>query len=219
MTALVPMLASSGPIVAGWTVHAVLLTRRLRASRRDPVTGLPTRAAWTRQAHGIVRDGRGAVVLLDLDKFKEVNDTYGHAAGDAVLRATAARLRAWTDHVGGGACGRLGGDEFAVATRRIPLGAELWELMKQLIAPVALPAGLVVTVGASIGVAPDPFADLVCSGLPGALGAADEAMYRAKRSGGGWRYATTAPARHPAPTQRARHHGPAGAGVTDPGRR
>jgi diguanylate cyclase (GGDEF)-like protein len=204
MTALAPVLACSGPIIAGWTVHAVMLTRRLQASRRDPVTGLPTRAAWTRRARRMARNRRGAVILLDLDRFKEANDTYGHAAGDAVLAAAGLRLRAWADRVGGGEAGRLGGDEFAVITRRIPGAAELGALAEQLAAPVALPDGRAAAVGASIGIAPARAAD-----LSGALGAADAAVYQAKQSGGGWRYATTTPARKPVPTQRARHHGPA----------
>lgn len=214
MMPLVPMLACSGPVVAGWTVHAVMLTRRLQASRRDPVTGLPTRAAWTRQARRIMRTGRSAVILTDLDRFKEANDTYGHGAGDAVLTATALRLRAWTDRVGGGDCGRLGGDEFGVITRRAPDDAELDALAEQLSAPVALPDGRAAAIGASIGVAAGSFAD-----LSDALGAADAAMYQAKRSGGGWRYATTAPARNPTPTKRARHHGPFAAEIVKPGRR
>ena len=61
----------------------------------------------------------GTVALVDLDRFKAVNDTYGHSAGDELLAVAAARMREWTDRVGGGACGRLGGDEFAIITRRV----------------------------------------------------------------------------------------------------
>jgi len=203
MTLLAPMLASAGPIAAGWTAHAAMMARQLRESRRDPVTGLPTRVAWTRQANKIMQNGCGAIILLDLDKFKEANDTYGHAAGDAVLTATALRLRAWTDQVGGGASGRLGGDEFAVITRKVPGEAELDELARQLAAPVALPDGRTVAVAASIGVAAESFA-----ALPAALGAADAGMYLAKRFGGGWRRAAAATDPNTAPEKRVRHHGP-----------
>jgi diguanylate cyclase (GGDEF)-like protein len=68
------------------------------------------------------------VILVDVDRFKRVNDTYGHAAGDELLAVTAARLRAWADRVGGGACGRLGGDEFTAITRRAVTDAETADL-------------------------------------------------------------------------------------------
>lgn len=196
MTPLIPVLASAGPLMAGWTVHAAMLTRQLGASRLDPFTGLRTRAAWTRKAHRMARPGGCAVMLLDLDKFKEVNDTCGHAAGDVVLTAAALRLRSWSDQTGG-ICGRLGGDEFAVISRDFPASRDLDALTARLGSPVTLPDGRVVAIGASAGVA-------ACSpaGLSAALGAADTAMYQAKQSGGGWRYADVMPG--PTPVSRNR---------------
>lgn len=187
MTPLIPVLASAGPLMTGWTVHAAVLTRQLGISRRDPITGLRTRAAWTREAHRMAKPGGRAVLLLDLDKFKEVNDTCGHAAGDVVLTTAALRLRSWSDQTRG-VCGRLGGDEFAVITRDFPASRDLDALAARLGSPVTLPDGRVVAIGASVGVA-------ACSpaGLSAALGAADAAMYQAKQSGGGWRCADIVP--------------------------
>ncbi len=174
------ILAGSVP-AAGWAVHAVLIHRQLNRSRRDPVSGLLTRAGWTRRAARVVRRPAAVVVLLDLDRFKAVNDSFGHEAGDAVLRATGARLQLWSqDH--GGIAGRLGGDEFAAAVELDPyeVAAQVNELREALLQPVPWPGGPL-QVGASIGVA--RLADLPVRSLSAALGAADEAMYAAKNGG------------------------------------
>ncbi|MEV1330937.1 EAL domain-containing protein [Micromonospora costi] len=79
----------------------------------DQLTGLPNRLMFTRRLRRALRDdGRVAVLLLDLDGFKQVNDRFGHATGDALLSGLAARMRAAVD--GDGTIARLGGDEFAV---------------------------------------------------------------------------------------------------------
>jgi len=124
--------------LAGWTAHATYLRRALRAAHRDPVTGLPGRAGWTAQADRIMR-GRGTRTVILVDRFKRVNDTYGHAAGDELLAVTAARLRTWAARVGGGACGRLGGDEFTAITRRAVTDAETADLAALLARPAPLP--------------------------------------------------------------------------------
>ena len=193
--------------LAGWTAHAACARRPLGAARRDPVTGLPGRAGWTAQARRIMRgSGTPTVILVDLDRFKHVNDTYGHAAGDELLAVTAARLRSWADRVGGGACGRLGGDEFTAITRRTLTPAETADLAALLARPAVLPgSGVTIPVTASVGAA-------ACAGphgLPAVLAAADAAMYRAKHTGGGYRTAIPAdPDR--APRVRTRHDGPRG---------
>jgi diguanylate cyclase len=208
-----PLIAAAAlSALAGWTAHATYLRRALRAARCDPVTGLPGRARWTAQAGRIMR-GRGTwtVILVDVDRFKRVNDTYGHAAGDELLAVTAARLCTWATRVGGGACGRLGGDEFTAITRRAVTDAETAALAALLARPVRLPGpgpGVTVPVTASVGAA-------TCGehGLSAGLAAADAAMYQAKHAGSGYRIAVPVdqvPQPDPAPHARTRHHGPSG---------
>jgi diguanylate cyclase (GGDEF)-like protein len=204
------LIVAVGLLMAGWFAHGALLQHRLHTARRDPVTGLPTRGAWTVRAHRILRRGH-LVALVDLDRFKEINDTFGHAAGDHVLAVTAARLRAWLHGAGGGECGRLGGDEFALAARQPITGSQLDDLVAALATSVRLPSGQDALPGASVGATQ-------CgqgrSGLSAAMAAADAAMYAAKRAGGGWRVAKTLAERDIAargrtfPRHRARHHGP-----------
>jgi diguanylate cyclase (GGDEF)-like protein len=204
--------------LAGWTVHAACARRALAAARRDPVTGLPGRAGWTAQARRIMRGGgTRTVILVDLDRFKRINDTYGHAAGDELLAVTAARLRTWAGRAGGGAAGRLGGDEFTAITARAVTDAETADLAALLARPAVLPGcGVTIPVTASVGAAPVGAAACAGRGLSAALAAADAAMYRAKHTGGGYRTATPAgpvPPPDPAPAARTRHHGPPGSPV------
>jgi diguanylate cyclase len=201
-----PLIAAAAlSALAGWTAHAACARRDLTAARRDPVTGLPGRAGWTAQARRIMR-GRGTrtVILVDLDRFKHVNDTYGHAAGDELLAVTAARLRTCAGRVGGSACGLLGGDEFTAVTGRAVTDAETADLAALLARPAALPgSGVTIPVTASVGAA-------ACAGrrgLSAVLAAADAAMYRAKHSGGCYRIGIPADP-VPAPGARTRHHGP-----------
>jgi hypothetical protein len=94
--------------LTGWTVHALALHRKLAATRKDPLTGLLRRDAYTARARRLLsRHGDGvAVVMVDADHFKAVNDDFGHPAGDAVLAAFGARLTAWAGPRA--AVGRLG---------------------------------------------------------------------------------------------------------------
>lgn len=154
----------------------------------DPLTGLPNRRAiemWAdRQLKGAERHGYPMwVVLADLDAFKPVNDTYGHEAGDRVLRRFAEVLRANTRAAD--ICGRMGGDEFIhVASHAEKENVErvVGRLREQIAAQEFVFGGKSVSVTASFGAA-------VCQGNPtpefGALvAAADEALYAAKRAGG-----------------------------------
>jgi diguanylate cyclase len=203
------ILLAVGGLLAGWLARSALLRRQLLAAGRDPVTGLATRQAWTVRARRILRGG-GMVALIDLNQFKEINDRFGHAAGDHFLAVTASRIVGWLESAGGGACGRLGGDEFSFATRYPAAPAELDRLAAALAAPVRLPGGASAAHGASIGTAR-------CqpgrAGLPTALAAADSEMYAAKRAGGGWRIAPdcglppSPPRRRPGRRRRAPHHG------------
>ncbi|MFD9430771.1 GGDEF domain-containing protein [Streptomyces sp. NPDC060002] len=163
----------------GWVVHGGLLVRRLATARRDPLTGLHTRAGWTARAeHLLIRHPSALVVLIDLDDFKATNDTHGHAAGDAVLTATARRLRDWCGRHGIAA--RLGGDEFAAIVTGSHHTPGLDALRSALARPVPHAGGLL-PVSASVGSChrtgrPVPT-------LTDALSAADAGMYAAKGHG------------------------------------
>ncbi len=141
----------------------------------DALTGLANRALFQRHLdeHGHDR----AVLLIDLDGFKPINDTYGHAAGDAVLAAVGVRLRA--SATPGDLVARLGGDEFAVLSAGpltvVQARARAAELAAQIRLPMVV-LGQEVSVGASIGVA------TARDGLSGAalLHEADVAMYDEK---------------------------------------
>ena len=177
------LLTTAAIPLTGWAVHAVALHRRLAASRRDPLTGLLRRDAYTTRARQVLRrhGDNAIVVLVDADDFKAVNDTLGHAAGDTVLAAYGARLTAWAGPRA--ALGRLGGDEFAVvldlpADRR---EERLAQLIRMLRTPVVLDDGQVVNVAASVGAAsPDAIGS---SDLSALQRAADAALYDGKHSG------------------------------------
>ncbi|PJN24742.1 GGDEF domain-containing protein [Streptomyces sp. CB02613] len=169
--------------LTGWALHVVALHKRLAATQKDPLTGLLRRDAYTNRARRLLaRHGdTTAVVMVDADHFKAVNDTLGHAAGDAVLAAFGARLTAWAGpHA---AVGRLGGDEFAVvldlAARRRQLRLE--QLVRMLHTPVVLDDGRTVDVAASVGAAtPDV---LGTRDLTALQRAADAALYDGKHTG------------------------------------
>ncbi|MEU1041327.1 GGDEF domain-containing protein [Streptomyces sp. NPDC005907] len=166
--------ASIAPLL-GWAVHGGILARRLACARRDPLTGLHTRAGWTDRAeHVIRRHPNAAVLLVDLNHFKNLNDTHGHPAGDAALVAIADRLRAWCGH--NGTAGRLGGDEFVAVIRDLA-AVDLDALTAALHRPLTY-GGASLPLAASVGVC--PVADLAVPVLTDALSAADAAMYAAK---------------------------------------
>lgn len=176
MYALADMVTMA-PLAAGWATTGLVCRRRLAAARRDPLTDLLTRAGWEQAAGRRIMRGRAVVALIDLDSFKGINDTFGHAAGDAVLRATGYRLGLWAG-ASDGVAGRLGGDEFVLAMSDRDLTAGIEELHEVLTAPVAW-QDQHLQVGASIGFA---LADGLT--LSEALGRADQAMYEVKRSTG-----------------------------------
>jgi diguanylate cyclase (GGDEF)-like protein len=179
--------------------NTVLLGRVSEAQRRlhhqayhDPLTGLANRALFRER---LVRDRRRplAVLFIDLDDFKLVNDSFGHAIGDRVLRAIAERLQACvgSDEL----VARLGGDEFAVLLDQRPAEAEPagHRILAALREPFLID-GHRIGVGASIGlVAPEPGESLTVDAL---LRRADAAMYASKRRGKGTlaRYAGAADA-------------------------
>ncbi|WP_405676835.1 GGDEF domain-containing protein [Streptomyces sp. NBC_01511] len=173
-----PTFAAALPAV-GWAVHSGLLARRLSSARRDPLTGLHTRAGWTARAERIIqRSPNALVVLVDLDDFKAVNDTHGHAAGDAVIASTASRLAMWAGRHGIAA--RLGGDEFAVIVTDPAKTLGPAALISALHRPV-LHGGSLLPIAASAGFC--HLTDLPEPSLTDALTAADAAMYAAKGHG------------------------------------
>jgi diguanylate cyclase (GGDEF)-like protein len=114
----------STALMGGWQArnHDTVREELARMSRTDPLTGCLNRRGFEERAEEAVRraaelGGSLAVVLVDLDAFKQVNDTGGHAAGDLVLRRTAERLALAARP--GDPVGRLGGDEFAVLLHRV----------------------------------------------------------------------------------------------------
>ncbi|MGW0136067.1 GGDEF domain-containing protein [Streptomyces sp. NPDC003299] len=189
MNDVLTALASAAPLASGWAWHGMTMWRRLAAARRDPLSGLPTRAAFERRAERALARGPHVVIVMDLDGFKHLNDVFGHAAGDAAIRATAASLIDALSDRRGSVAARLGGDEFTAAVPLpdpMPLPWLLSGLHGEVTAPFAY-QGMTLAVGASIGACVT--ADLPAPSLSLALRRADEAMYEAKRSGGGWRIA------------------------------
>jgi diguanylate cyclase (GGDEF)-like protein len=151
------------------------------------MTGLANKATFLREQRAALRrsqaDGQlAATLFIDLDRFKAVNDTFGHRMGDRLLLAVARRLKAAVrqDDV----VARLGGDEFAMLLRSIPSPAAALALASDVARSVSRPyhlCGSRLDIGASVGVAVAPFPDADASAL---LELADQAMYRAKRRGG-----------------------------------
>lgn len=153
-------------------------------AHHDPLTGLPNRALLLRrldESLAAAGDGRVGVAVIDLDGFKNVNDTLGHPAGDELLRIAARRLLGCVRD--GDLAARLGGDEFAVLIAgpdREHAVAIARRMVDALHEPLVV-SGHQVTVGASIGVA---FGPVEGSGED-LLHDADIAMYVAKRTGKG----------------------------------
>ncbi|WP_327259854.1 GGDEF domain-containing protein [Streptomyces sp. NBC_01240] len=177
------LLTTAALPLTGWAVHAVALHKQLAKTRRDPLTGLLRRDAYTARARRLLaRHGDDtAVVMIDADRFKDINDGLGHAAGDTVLASIAARLTAWAGPRA--AIGRLGGDEFAVVLQLTADRREqrLEQLVRMLHTPVVLDDGRTVDVAASVGAA-----------TPNVIGvrdlaqlqrAADAALFDGKHSG------------------------------------
>jgi diguanylate cyclase (GGDEF)-like protein/PAS domain S-box-containing protein len=147
----------------------------------DYLTGLPNRRAFLAGVEAMLARGLPcALLFIDLDNFKPVNDIHGHSTGDAVLIEAAARLQRETP--AGATVARLGGDEFAMLLPGSTGGeAVAGQILRALSAPVAV-EGVVAEIGASIGISRSPEQGQDTENL---LRTADMAMYHAKRAGAG----------------------------------
>ncbi|SMH49386.1 ammonium transporter [Mesorhizobium australicum] len=152
----------------------------------DTLTGLPNRALFNEKLAAVTRSGRTdrgktALLLIDLDRFKNINDIHGHPAGDRVIEISAQRLAELSPD--GCLAARLGGDEFAILFPGLAFAAQAADLafriVSSLILPITLDDGTQVRVGASVGVSvadsPNELERLVSR--------ADTALYHAKHMG------------------------------------
>ncbi|WP_328536538.1 putative bifunctional diguanylate cyclase/phosphodiesterase [Streptomyces sp. NBC_00344] len=178
---LLPLFAV--PLIA---LDSTLWIARARAEEqlRDPLTGLPNRQWLLERTWAALEDAergglRSALVLIDLDRFRSVNDTLGHLAGDRLLLQIADRLQLALPR--GAEAARLGGDEFAVLLPTADSATSVMRIARHLVAELGSPLdldGLTLVLEASAGVAVFPDHALDAEGL---LRRADVAMYQAKR--------------------------------------
>jgi diguanylate cyclase (GGDEF)-like protein/PAS domain S-box-containing protein len=177
-----------------------------RLARQDALTGLANRQALRRALDdalvgAVRRKHRCSIFLLDLDRFKAVNDTLGHPAGDTLLRLVALRLR---DVIGtAGQVGRLGGDEFEVVLPATSAKDDLSKLAQGIIDSLSRPYtinGTAVSIGASVGIVTSDYDDRTSDDL---MRDADLALYAAKAAGKGC-YRFFEPEMHEAARERQR---------------
>jgi diguanylate cyclase (GGDEF)-like protein len=163
--------------------------RQLQAlAHTDTLTGLANRLLFDARLeqsmqHARRSHGQIALLLVDLDHFKPINDGYGHAIGDEVLRCTAERFRAAVREVD--TVARLGGDEFAIVLAAIGGGADAERMADKIVASLREPMrvlGLPLEITGSVGVAMFSGGELSPAEL---LRRADQAMYAAKEAGRG----------------------------------
>lgn len=200
------------------TERKALEARLLHEAFHDALTGLANRSLFRdRLEHALAlalraADSHTAICFLDLDDFKGVNDSLGHEAGDALLRAVGERLREatrTTDTVA-----RFGGDEFAVLIERLATASEALGIVKRINRALRRPLtidGRILTVSASIGVA---FAE-VGDDVDTLLRKADVAMYEAKEAGKA-RHAVFEPAMYDAIVERLYLESALRTAATDP---
>ena len=191
----IPDFGADGTVLGFYTlVHDVSETMQVQrelqhSAQHDVLTGLPNRALFEdRLAHALALSRRNkqsaGLMYLDLDRFKNINDTYGHDAGDALLREFAQRIRACvraTDTVA-----RLGGDEFTVVLEQLAHPEDAVRVAEKILYAMAAPVQLgehaerAVHVSTSIGIAVARADECGASAL---LVRADRALYAAKQKG------------------------------------
>ncbi len=164
--------------------RAAQLAAAERGATTDPLTGLPNRRALDALLAGLPARRRAedglAIVMVDLDRFKDLNDRHGHPAGDGVLRAVAGVLARGLRT--GDLAARYGGEEFAIVLRgaSVPRAVEVAQRIRSAVAelpPAALgvPEGVTISAGVAIAAPDEPAGEL--------LRRADQALYAAKRGG------------------------------------
>ncbi len=159
-----------------------------RLAKYDSLTGLANRYEMSRTIDAALTVFQSAkrnctLMMLDLDRFKQVNDTMGHAAGDELLKEVAARLKRATGREA--EVGRLGGDEFQIMLPDMDDRGELGEIAKKIIAMLSQPYSLTegrCVIGASIGIATAPHDGVTRDEV---VKSADMALYAAKNGGRG----------------------------------
>ena len=165
------------------------MQRQAFSATHDALTGLANRVLLAERAEQYLSRDDGkvtALLMMDLDHFKEINDTLGHKAGDELLVQVATRLADCVD--ARGLTARLGGDEFAILLPRLPSPAAADRMARQLLAALAAPLrveGVPLSVEASIGVATAPDDGATVTEL---LKNADIALYKAKEARGSFRH-------------------------------
>lgn len=169
------------------TERKELRDRLEQMAQFDMLTGLPNRRMFLdRLAQSVAiakRSGqRFGLLFVDLDGFKRINDTYGHDAGDRVLKTVAARLSACIRI--SDTAGRIGGDEFTVILGTLANYSDAGQVAEKILAalrrPITLPDGRQDAIGSSIGISVFPEDAQDGDGL---LATADDAMYQVKHNG------------------------------------
>lgn len=185
MLVLLALAACTYVLDAHTTQAAIERYRHL--SLHDPLTGLPNRAAFQEEQRELVKSsflnsGKVAVLSFDLNRFKEINDVHGHAAGDAVLQAIGGRI---SSIVGAGEfLARIGGDEFIAFSRSYFGRNDGLSLAHRILAEIARPiewSGNRFLVSSSVGIA--AWDKQNGEALENVIAQADVAMYRAKATG------------------------------------
>jgi diguanylate cyclase (GGDEF)-like protein/hemerythrin-like metal-binding protein len=171
----------------------------------DRLTGLPNRYCFfDRLSRELSRarraQGQVALLYLDLDRFKPINDQHGHEAGDVVLQTVAQRWQACVRAAD--TLARLGGDEFALIATGLGAVTETGPIAQKLVqalqTPIRLPSGVDCSLGVSIGIALYPIHGQEMDSL---MSAADTAMYQSKASGSGHWTLSATPSDGPAPVE------------------
>ncbi|MDO8786623.1 MAG: diguanylate cyclase [Sulfuritalea sp.] len=201
---LLPHIGDQGKVLGCFVVtkditeHKLAEERIQRVAHHDSLTGLPNRLLFNDRLSQAInlakRDSRQfALLYLDLDKFKPVNDTLGHTAGDELLQAVAARIRRQVR--GSDTVARVGGDEFTVILSDVARREDAETVARKIIAAVVTPFQIGsekrrVEIGTSIGIALYP-ADGADAGA--LVKAADAAMYGAKQRGNSFHFFAAKP--------------------------